>query len=401
MNILLVEDRPEDAFVIQKQLRHEAGELPLEIEHVETLGAALERVQHKGLDCVLLDLGLPDGRGLNNLRRLQGVAPDLPIVILSGIEDERTAASAVQTGAFAYIVKRPIGQSEALIPVLQDAIAANREEPASLKPISNEGRFSLDSDQVIRTWDERCEAILHWEEEDILGRSLYECVPASRREELVTAFGNTAKLIEPLKLHMLLPNQKARLVEIRPSNDKTEDGNRIWLLADAETSRRSLQAMQVLDLIMETVSDAVFSQDLEGTIHSCSRSTVALTGREMPDIIGTNFSALFPASARQSAESILLALKRGRVIRDLDFELQGPGDTQIPVTLTLAPLRDEYGGLIGACTIATRREAPANSQSAALREKLRLEEINSHLQDEITELRDELRTLRRGNAPSH
>ncbi len=400
MNILLVEDRPEDAFVIKKQLAQEADDTPVEVEHVDTLGAALERVQHDGVDCILLDLGLPDGRGLNNLRRLQGVAPDLPIVILSGIEDERTAASAVQTGAFAYIVKRPLGQSEALFPVLEDAVAARRSDASALTPINNEGQFALDADHVIRSWDDRCEAILHWEREDIIGRSMYECVPASRREELVSAFANTAKLSEPLKLHMMLPNHRARLVEIQPSNQTTDDGHRIWLLVDAETSRRSLQAMQVLDLIMETVSDAVFSQDLEGVIHNCSRSTATLLGREATDLIGTPFTALFPAAARQSAESILLALKRGRVIRDLDLELQGPGDSHIPVTLTLAPLRDEYGGLIGACTIATQRELQPHAKSAHLREKLRLEEINSHLQDEVMELRDELRSLRRATAPS-
>lgn len=401
MNLLLVEDRPEDAFVIKKQLAHEAGEMPPEIEHVGTLGAALERVLHDGLDCILLDLGLPDGRGLNNLRRLQGVAPDIPVVILSGIDDERTAASAVQTGAFAYIVKRPLGQSEPLLPVLQEAVAAQRSQTSAHKPVSNEGRFALDADNVIRSWDDRCETILHWEREDILGRSMYECVPVSRREELVKTFANTAKLSEPLKLHMMLPNHRARLVEIQPSDEVTDDGHRIWLLVDAETSRRSLQAMQVLDVIMETVNDAVFSQDLEGTIHNCSRSTAVLLGQDAPELIGTNFVNLFPPAGRQSAESILLALKRGRVIRDLDLELQGPGDSQIPVTLTLAPLRDEYGGLIGACTIATRREEQLHANSSQLREKLRLEQINTQLQDEIMELRDEVRSLRRATAPSN
>ncbi len=401
MKILLVEDHPEDALIIKKQLAHEAGKIPPEIEHVGTLGAALERVLHDKLDCVLLDLGLPDGRGLNNLRRIQGVAPDIPVVILSGIDDERTAASAVQTGAFAYIVKRPLGQSEALLPVLQEAVAAQHSHRSVHKSVSNVGRFALDADHVICSWDERCETILHWESNDIVGRSIYECVPMSRREELVNALANTAKLTEPLKLHMMLPNHRARLVEIHPSNEVTDNGHRIWLLVDAETSRRSLQAMQVLDVIMETVNDAVFSQDLEGTIHNCSRSTEVLLGQDVPELIGTNFVNLFPRADRQSADSILLALKRGRVIRDLDIELLGPGDSQIPVTLTLAPLRDEYGGLIGACTIATLREEQLHANSGQLREKLRLEEINTQLEDEIQGLRDEIRSLRRATAPSN
>ena len=84
MNVLLVEDRPEDAFVIKKQLAHEAGDETLDVEHVDTLALALERVQGEGLDCVLLDLGLPDGRGLNNLRRLQSMQ-GAPLRPLTGV----------------------------------------------------------------------------------------------------------------------------------------------------------------------------------------------------------------------------------------------------------------------------------------------------------------------------
>lgn len=396
MNVLIVEDRPEDAFVIRKQLSREAENDPLQIEHVETLGAALERVAQEGIDCVLLDLGLPDGRGIKNLRRLQSVAPQTPIVILSGIEDERTAASAVQTGAFAYIVKRPVGQSEALYPVLQDAVSArtrNELSPA-LKTISSAGCFALDGQLTIRSWDQRSAAILHWDAADVVNKNILDFVAPARHDEAKAAFAHAGSLPEPLKLQMLLPDKRPRLVEIRPSNDLSAEGDRIWLITDAETSRRSLQAMQVLDVIMDTVSDAVFSQDLEGTIHSCSRSTAGTLGHEPDEIIGGSFLDLFPVAERPTAESVLHALKRGRMVRELDLDFAGPNDTLIPISLTLAPIRDEYGGLIGSCVVACRRKDAKDFQSGWLREKVRLEEMNTMLSDELYELRQEIRRLR-------
>lgn len=398
MNILLVEDRPEDAFLVKKQLAREAGDSALDIEHVETLTDALERIQQDGIDCVLLDLGLPDGRGLNNLRRIQSTAPKLPVVILSGVEDERTAASAVQTGAFAYLVKRPIGQAEALLPVLQDAVSAQESGSNTIHEIHNFGEMSLDADGIICSWNSGATQVLHWQADDIIGKALTECVPASRRDELTNALHNAPTSSEALKLHMLLPNGRARLVELQPANETDDAGNRVWKIVDAETSRQSLQALQVLDVIMEKVSDSVFSQDLDGAIHSCSQSMAAVTGRSPEELIGARFSDLVPPSERGAAEAILQALRRGRVIRDLDLALLGPGDKSIPVVMTLAPLRDEYGGLIGACTIATPRTVSDETSSAVVREKLRMEEMNAMLMDEVDQLRGELRRLRQAQA---
>lgn len=402
MNVLIVEDRPEDAFIIKKQLTHEADDEPLNIEHVETLGAALERASHEGIDCILLDLGLPDGRGIKNLRRLQSVAPHTPIVILSGIEDERTAASAVQTGAFAYIVKRPVDQSEALFPVLQDAITAQArdDQSPSLKTISSAGRFALDAKLVIRSWDQRCASILHWDAADVLGKQILDLVTPSRHDEATAAFEHAGCIPEPLKVQMLLPDKRPRLVELLPTNDLSSEGDRIWLITDAETSRRSLQAMQVLDVMMDTVSDAIFSQDLEGVIHSCSRSTAGIIAREPEEVIGSSFVDLFPAAERPTADSVLHALKRGRIVRGLDLDFAGPDDTLIPVSLTLAPIRDEYGGLIGSCAVACRRKDSRDFESGWLREKVRLEEMNTMLSDELYELRQEIRRLRQSTTRS-
>lgn len=102
--ILLVEDNPGDARLVQEML----GELTsaaFEVHHVERLADAREKLMRNGSGCVLLDLSLPDANRLEALMQLRAAAPDVPIVILSGLQDELLAVKAVQEGAQDYLIK--------------------------------------------------------------------------------------------------------------------------------------------------------------------------------------------------------------------------------------------------------------------------------------------------------
>jgi DNA-binding NtrC family response regulator len=104
VRVLLVEDNPAEARLLQEALR-EAGSGNLEVVHVERLDEALARIGDDGLDALLLDLSLPDSRGLRTLARAQQAAPHLAIVVLTGNDDEAVAVEAVRMGAQDYLFK--------------------------------------------------------------------------------------------------------------------------------------------------------------------------------------------------------------------------------------------------------------------------------------------------------
>lgn len=78
---------------------------PFEIETAERLASGIERLSHGGIDIVLLDLGLPDSMGLDTLRLARASAPDVTIVVLTGLTDEHVGLQALQEGAQDYQVK--------------------------------------------------------------------------------------------------------------------------------------------------------------------------------------------------------------------------------------------------------------------------------------------------------
>ncbi len=104
IKILLVEDDPEDAFLLKEALT-EAGAAGFDLTHVPMLETAVERLSDGGFDVVLLDLSLPDGSGLETVKRTMPAAPDVPIVVLTGYSDEAFALSALREGAEDYLIK--------------------------------------------------------------------------------------------------------------------------------------------------------------------------------------------------------------------------------------------------------------------------------------------------------
>jgi two-component system, cell cycle response regulator len=107
--IVLIEDDPDDAFLFRRKLE-DGWPGAVEVTHFETLDDARSHLTDPGADCVLLDLGLPDGGGVEAVRRIRSSAPGLPVVVLTGIDDDALAVEAVAAGAQDYLVK---GRSDA------------------------------------------------------------------------------------------------------------------------------------------------------------------------------------------------------------------------------------------------------------------------------------------------
>lgn len=104
LRLLLVEDNPGDARLLRALLL-ESAPASWELVHAARLADAEPYLAAGGIDAVLLDLSLPDAHGLETVARMRALAAELPIVVLTGTDDEALAVQAVQAGAQDYLVK--------------------------------------------------------------------------------------------------------------------------------------------------------------------------------------------------------------------------------------------------------------------------------------------------------
>ena len=104
ISVLLVEDSAGDAELIALELE-EAVEVRFLVERAGRLEQAKTRLEQGGVQAVLLDLGLPDSQGMNTFELTRASANHIPIIVLTGLDDEQLGVRAVQAGAQDYLVK--------------------------------------------------------------------------------------------------------------------------------------------------------------------------------------------------------------------------------------------------------------------------------------------------------
>lgn len=144
--VLLIEDNPGDARLLREMFR-EAGSEAIELIHFGCMGAAERYLTERSVDIILLDPGLPDSQGLESVRRIRVAAPWIPLVVLTGLEDDTFAAQALRDGAQDYLIKNQI-EPRGLMRALRYANERNRLEQMKddfVATVSHELRTPLTS----------------------------------------------------------------------------------------------------------------------------------------------------------------------------------------------------------------------------------------------------------------
>lgn len=106
--LLLVEDNPADAELVSEMLEIDLNHSEFNVLHVQKLADAEDLLQRRRVDVVLLDLHLPDASGLDSVKAIQKISPELPIVVLTGMDDEDLALACIDAGAQDYLDKQEL-----------------------------------------------------------------------------------------------------------------------------------------------------------------------------------------------------------------------------------------------------------------------------------------------------
>ncbi len=192
--LLVVEDNPGDARLI-REMFNEQGAHDTTLTHVTCMREAEQYLAAYAVDIIVLDLGLPDAQGLGALRRVRAAAPRVPLVVLTGLDDEALAAQALQEGAQDYLIKGQI-ETRGLLRSLRYAIerkimeeALYEEKERAQVTLNSIGDAVACTDSVgnISFLNRVAEKITGWSWLDAAGRPMTEVLrilDASRREPI-------------------------------------------------------------------------------------------------------------------------------------------------------------------------------------------------------------------------
>ena len=181
--ILLVEDNPGDARLMLELLsRVPAAKFAL--DRVDRLAPALARLQVAPVDVILLDLGLPDSQDYETFATVHGAVPDIPIIVLTDLNDDVMAVRVVHEGAQDYLVKGQVNGQ-----VLWRAICyAIERQGVRVQLRTAERRWKaiigtaldaviiMDAAGIITDWNERAEKVFGWPAAEVVGRLLSDTI---------------------------------------------------------------------------------------------------------------------------------------------------------------------------------------------------------------------------------
>jgi len=179
--ILLFEDNPGDARLFREFL-HEEELVEVELDHVERLKTGLEHLSLRKPDVILLDLGLPDSQGMETFTQVYAQAPEVPIVVLTGLNDTEQAVEAVRKGAQDYLVKGDVSGG-LLVRAVRYAIERKQSEEAlhgsedkfrSVVEQSGDGIALIDEQGLVIEWNRAEAEITGIPMADALGRYMWD-----------------------------------------------------------------------------------------------------------------------------------------------------------------------------------------------------------------------------------
>ncbi|PMB00482.1 hybrid sensor histidine kinase/response regulator [Fischerella thermalis CCMEE 5268] len=146
IKVLLVEDNPGDVRLLQEFL-WDVTTAQFELMPVERLDQTLKLLNQESFDVILLDLSLPDSQGLETFITLHRQAPAIPIIVLTGLDDENLALRAMQEGAQDYLVKGQVS-GDLLVRCMRYAIERQRIEEA-LRQSEERFRVALKNSPIV------------------------------------------------------------------------------------------------------------------------------------------------------------------------------------------------------------------------------------------------------------
>ncbi len=377
MSILLIEDQEQDRFLVRKLLEKQAPENQDYALHWRA--SLLEGLEYLGqpehsVHCILLDLNLPDARGLEVLLRIKKAHPKIPIIIMTGLEDEKTLESAVKFGAHSYIIKKDIARAVNIWEQIVGAIfsAASSGAGKSIVP-HRVCRFSLDAAHNVASWDESCELITSWPADKIVGKPLETLTVKGFRDDIHTVLNEPhAHIDKPIEFDAVSISGDIIRLELSAFAESSGGSELLgWQLSLPADELENTIANQVLNAVVLLSEEMLMVFDTDGRVHRCSDTSARMLQLKKADIIGNYLKDLTDTTSSNLGRTLLRSIRQGQPFSAEAYAFKGAGSSPVSLQLKATPLRDNFGGLIGGCLIAMRGAQRPSSYAAGVAQWLK------------------------------
>ncbi len=281
LNVLLLEDNQKDAALIRRMLDGAFNGL-FHLDHVVKLSEAINFLSLSQADLILLDLNLPDSRGLTGLTSLQTAFPHLPIVALTGAQDNTLGARALEQGALDCLVKDTI-DSEKLVQAIRHAVerqhiqsrlaqameevsSSNRLLKQVLSSISD-GVVIVNEKGIIQSANTAAASLFNTHEEALVGRPLGFPATGTEKKEIQIERGGQPIHLEMHAVKLEREEAGATLVFLRNTTEQKQLQERLFNLAHRDGLTGLANRALLMDHLKKSIAGASRSNGLIAVLY--------------------------------------------------------------------------------------------------------------------------------------
>ena len=393
---LVVEDSEDDAFFLMRELKKHGFDP--EFERVETARGMSAALDKQKWDIVISDHTEPGFGSLQALEIVKKKQADIPFIVLSGTIGEETAVSVMKAGASDYVMK---GKLARLFPSIErelreaegrqarrtaeDALKRNRQELEDFFDNAPVGlRWDGPDGTILRVNDAELE-LLGYEREEYVGHNISEFFVDESASKDVLARLNRGETLDDYEARMLCKNGAVKHVVIN-SNALQAEGKYVHsrtFTRDVTEHRLTQMTLAYMAAIVESSEDAIIGKMLDGTILSWNAGAEKMFGYTAEEVRGKSISMLVPPYRPDEFSGLYEKIKRGEGVDWFETVRRKKDGTVIDVALTLSPIKDPAGKVIGISAI--ERDITAQKRE---------EEERVRLIGELTEALGNIKTLR-------
>jgi len=239
---------------------------------------------------------------------------------------------------------------------------------------SGEAIISSTLDSTITSWNPAAERLYGYSGEEIVGKHGGPLIPADRTDELKAILDTVmaGQTVENLETIRIRKDGTAFPVSLTVSPIRDADGLVIGsstIARDATSQRKAFEAAQLMSAVIEFSGEAIITSTLEGIITTWNPAAERLYGYSSQEIVGKSIQPVAPTDRPDEIRSILTRIRAGEQIGHFETVRIRKDGTAFPVSLTLSPIRDKDGGVVGVCVISRdvtrQRQALESAQRLA------------------------------------
>ncbi|HSV99341.1 MAG TPA: PAS domain S-box protein [Sedimentisphaerales bacterium] len=412
LRILIIEDDVIDRKLLERLLSQSTlgG---CDVKNADRLATALSLLKEHPFDIILLDLGLPDSQGMDSVSRLQAYAPHLPIIVLSGLDDENTATHAVQRGVQDYLIKGQVDTSllmRAIRYALERKKAERQLQSAELRyrtifDNSAVAIMMVDAEERLVSWNKFTEQLLGMGEQELRNRHVKSLYPESEWQKIRLLSVRRKGMQHHLETRMICADGKIIDVDISLSIVYDSDGGvtgSIGVIRDITERKQMEEALRRSERrfrqVAENAREWIWEVDTDGVYTYASPVVEKILGYAVEEILGRKRMSDFfhPGDAGRLIEESREVCRRRDVFMALQLRAVAKNGNVVWLLRSGVPILDESGNLVGyrgADIDITERKTAEEALRRHVREIERFNRLATARELRIVELKQKINEL--------